>query len=399
MPARSSVTLAAALTWAFGTAAVQAADMPQMNVSLILDGLYYNELRRGHGTPAGFGDGHQHGDGHGLDEGFNLGHSELALDARLGDFMDGALTLGFDEDHVEVEEAWVRTRSLPAGLQFKAGKFLSDAGYINSRHPHEWDFVDRPLVNEYLFGDHGLQEIGVQATYLLATAWFTRVGIELLQGNGEGINLFDSDGPRDRRAGPRIVTLFARTGPDLGPDHALQLGISGGYSSQYARVEDDHAVHGNAWFAGVDAVYKYDAGRSYGHGDFRFAGEYFHTGRSVHFFEEQGGSWEREDHFRERQDGMYVEGVYGVAPRWEAGLRLEALGLANRIVDLHDEELESFGTSYRHSMMVTFRPVEPVFLRAQISQRDFADDHGRDRGLDFMLQLNVALGAHGAHRF
>ena len=55
--------------------------------------------------------------------------------------------------------------------------------------------------------------------------------------------------------------------------------------------------------------------------------------------------------------------------------------------------------SYRYSAMLTFRPIEPVFLRAQLNHNDFADEDGRDRGMDFMLQLNVALGAHGAHRF
>jgi hypothetical protein len=74
--------------------------------------------------------------------------------------------------------------------------------------------------------------------------------------------------------------------------------------------------------------------------------------------------------------------------------------LNNRVVDFHPTETRSLDTSYRHSAQVTFRPVEPVFLRAQLTQDDFADPNGhRDRGLNLMLQVNVALGSHGAHRF
>lgn len=378
--------------------AQQATDL---SLSLILDGVYFNELSRSHREPAGFGvhdHGHDHDHGGGYEEGFNLGHSELVVGARLGEYMDGVLKLEFDEHDLEVAEAYVRTRSLPAGFQLKAGKFLSEVGYINSRHPHEWDFVDRPLVNEYLFGDHGLQEIGVQANYLPATAWFTRLGVEFLQGNGEGVNLFD-EGPRDERSGPRVMTAFAKTGPDLGAAHALQFGISGGYSTQYARVDeaDGHAVEGDGWFTGVDAVYKYDAGRSDGQGNVRLAGEYFYTRRSVHFYEEAGGEWLREDPFSERQDGIYLEAVYGVAPRWELGMRLEALGLTNKAVDLEDEALKSFATSYRQSAMVSFRPIEPVILRAQLNHNDYAEEDGRERGLGFMLQLNVVLDGPDRH--
>ncbi|WP_018879730.1 hypothetical protein [Thioalkalivibrio sp. ALE9] len=398
-----------------------------LDVSLILEGIYYNEMTRGNQDPAGFDDGHDHGHSHGhdhghdhgFDDGFNLGHSELVFEANLGDLFDGVLMVGFDEDHVEVEEAFLTTRALPGGFQIKAGKFLSDIGYINSRHGHDWDFVDRPLVNEYLFGDHGLQDTGVQATWVAPTEMYTQLGVELLQGDqDEGIAAFDSDLPVSEKSGPRVTTAFAKFGPNLGADHAVQFGVSGGYVAQTGIAEDHgnhaHGLEGDAWFGGLDAVYKYSSGRAYGHGDWTLQGEYFYMRQSLDQYDghEHGHGhhshmhWERTSSLTTKQDGLYLQAVYGFAPRWEAGLRTEALGLTNDAVEGshhhgHDYfEVESFGTSYRHSAQVTFRPVEPVFLRAQLSQNDFIDDHDRrDRGLEFMLQLNVALGAHGAHRF
>ncbi|WP_018869650.1 hypothetical protein [Thioalkalivibrio sp. ALgr3] len=399
-----------------------------MDISLILEGVYYNEMSEGVHEPAGFDDGHDHGHGHdhdhdhSFDDGFNLGHNELVFEADLGGLLDGTLMIGFDDSDIEVEEAYLTTRSLPAGLQLKAGKFLSDIGYINSRHVHDWDFVDRPLVNEYLFGDHGLQEIGVQGTWVAPTETYTQLGVELLQGDNsfipyEGSGGSHTDGDDTIHSsfsdvsGPRMVTAFAKVGPDLGPDHAAQFGVSGGYANTWQQ-ETEHGSgleewDGDAWFAGLDAVYKYSSGRAYGHGDWRVQGEYFYREVDLDYQRRQfDTTHERhgiEGSGKSRQDGLYVQGVYGFAPRWEAGLRTEALGLTNdgRIErDDLDTAIPSFDTSYRHSAQVTFRPVEPVFLRAQLTQNDFVDDHGdRDRGLEFMFQVNVALGAHGAHRF
>ena len=423
---------AAALLWVGSPSLSSAQSTPEsgqpfdLGISLILDGIHFSALRKGNEEPAGFGHAHDHGHGHGhghdhgFNEGFNLGHSELAFEARLGDVLDGVVLIGFDSNHIELEEAYVMTRSLPAGWQLTGGKFLSEIGYINNRHSHDWNFVDRPLVNEFLFGDHGLQDIGLRATYIPPTAWYTRFGLELLQGSGEGIDRFDSGVPVGRRDGPRIVTAFVKTGPDLGTDHAIQVGASAGYVAQYARLDDHgshaHALEGDLWFGGVDATYKYDSGRLYGHGDWRITGEYFLAYRSVDEFIQQGHgdhpTWRRRDNHSERQDGVYLEAVYGFMPRWQLGLRAEALGLTNRVTDFHPTAVVSRDASYRYSAQVTFRPIEPVFLRGQLSYSDFATaehnhdhghshDHGGDTGsgLALFFQVNIALGAHGAHRF
>ncbi|WP_421622178.1 TonB-dependent receptor [Alkalilimnicola ehrlichii] len=386
-------------------------------LSVILDGVYYNGLNNDFGDPAGFGGhdhdhghGHGHGHDHGLDDGFNLRETEIALSGSVDNYLDAMVTLAIDEHDIEVEEAWFATRSLPAGLQLKGGKFLSDIGYINKQHPHDWDFVDRPLVNAFLFGDHGLQEKGLQLSWVPATPFYSRYGVEVLQGESEGFATTD-DGLVSESSGPRLFTAFAKFAPDLGYDHALQFGLSYGYARQVQEVDDHgnhaHALEGDSWFAGSDLVYKYDAGRPYGHGDVRLQAEYFWRQRNVDEYVEHGsGRIEKRDNFRERQDGLYLQGIYGFAPRWEAGARFEALGLTNRAVDYHPTELENHDTSYRYGLVTTWRPTEFSYFRAQANYVDFADeghghdhDHGNDRGWELMLQYNISLGVHGAHQF
>lgn len=379
------------------------------DVSLTLDGFLHKRSPREPGEPAGFGHGHDdhdhahhHGHSHALENGFNAGHSEIALRAR-SDLLDGMLMIGFDDEDVAVEEAYLVTRALPAGLRLKAGKFLSDIGYMNSRHSHDWDFVERPLVNQHLFGDHGLQETGVQLSVTPATRHYTHFGVELLQGNGEGLNRFDAGRYGRTRSGPRVITAFAKFGPELGPQDALQLGVSGGGARQYARVDDHgdhrHSLDGDAWFVGVDAMYRHESGQAYGVGNWRVGGEYYYTRREVDaraWSPAQG--WRRSPgSYSESQDGFYLEAVYGIAPRWQVGARAEALGLSNRVVAFHPTAAVSEDTSWRYALQATWRPRETVFLRGQLTHEDFA---GADkRGWAFTLQLNALFGSHPAHRF
>lgn len=381
----------------------------EFDAALTLEGLLHKRSSSEPGEPAGFGHGHgdhdhahHHGHNHALDDGFNAGHSEIAIRARA-ELLDGMLMIGFDDDDIAVEEAYLTTRALPAGLRMKAGKFLSDIGYMNSRHPHDWDFVERPLVNQYLFGDHGLQETGGQLSVTVPTRNYTHLGIEVLQGNGEGLNRFDGGSFSAKKDNPRVFTAFAKFGPELGPQDAIQLGLSAGGSRQYARVDDHgdhkHSVEGDAWFVGLDAMYRHESGKAYGVGNWRIGGEYYYTRREVDaraWSPSQG--WRRNpETFTETQDGIYLEAVYGIAPRWQAGARAEALGLTNRVVAFHPTATVGEGTSLRYALQTTWRPRETMFVRGHLTHADLAGADKDDWA--FTLQLNIMFGSHPAHRF
>ncbi|TLF52353.1 hypothetical protein FEI13_05690 [Halomonas urmiana] len=207
----------------------------RLSAALTVEGIYHNRVSGDEGTPAGFGhgeghdeghDGHDdHGHEHGFDEGFNLGHSELMLRGQTSLF-EGQAVVSLTEDDVSLEEAFVATRALPHDLRIKAGRFLSAIGYVNSRHPHAWDFIERPLVNEYLFGDHGLREDGVQLSW--SPSPHTTLGTEWLQGDGERLSRFDDGGSEARDRGPRLVTIFAKQRTALGDGQTLDYGASAG---------------------------------------------------------------------------------------------------------------------------------------------------------------------------
>lgn len=384
---------------------------PEFSAALTVEGIYHNRFSGNEYAPAGFGHGHdehshdehshdehghdEHGHEHGLDDGFNLGHSELMLQGQTS-LLEGQAVVALSEDDISLEEAFIATRALPYGLRLKAGKFLSDIGYVNSRHPHAWDFIERPLVNEHLFGHHGLQDTGVQLTWAPGDQWV--VGGELLQGQDEGLTRLDESGREARVSGPRLGTLFVKYRPALGESRHLELGASAGTNRQYVRVDDHgdhaHSAEGDNWFAGLDARFHHAAGRTAGHGDWQLGAEYFYTERDLQEQVQHHDHWHTHDAFTERQDGAYVEAVYGIAPRWELGLRSEALGLTNEVMGSHPSRMTSLDPSWRQSGQATWHLRDNIFLRTQVSHEDFAE---QDDSWVAMLQFNATFGQHTGH--
>lgn len=404
-------------------------------LSVILDFIYAYMSDEMEG-PTGFelgGHHHHHGHGHdhhhGIEEGLQMREVELTFTGSIDPYFDAMVMVTFGDGHVDLEEAYIATRMLPWGLQVKAGKFFSDIGYINKQHPHDWSFTDAPWMREFLLGDEGLNEVGVQLSWLPPLDTYVRLGVEVLRGESEGIASYlgdgnheivtllpDEDGAPDRNRwraskslkedeAPRLYTAFAKIAPDIGMNHAVQLGAFGGYSRIF-QLEEVHSSgrletwDGDAWFAGLDLVYKYNGQGVMGHRNLTLQAEYMFRNLELDYKSRQFASSSdfittHENRQDWKQDGLYVQGVYGFLPRWNAGLRFDAMGLNNDGFEGRGTPVD-FGTSYRYTGQLTYSPTEFSQLRAQVSYSDLADDDSMWLAL---LQYNVSLGAHGAHSF
>lgn len=390
--------------------------------SVIINGNYYNDDVDGTGAellsvalqPSQAGHAHAH-DGHahdGAENGFNLSEAELAFSVSVDPYFDAATYLAIDSDgEVDLEEAWFSTRRLPWGLQLKGGKFFSDFGYINNQHPHQWDFSNQNLAYLNLLGDHGLQDTGLQLTWLPDWPLYTLMGTELLQGEQErfGALVDDSDELEaldldDADDGPRLWTAYLKVSPDLGFDHALQLGASFAHSRQHQEihsVDQDHSegaeqgLEGDANLWGLDLVYKYDNQAPYGHRDFKLQTEYL---RSIKDLDISGGSEAEIGSRRElTTDGLYVQGLYGVAPRWQVALRYDTLGSTNQV---RGGERSDFDSSQRWTAALAWLPTEFSLLRLQYEYSDIQLQTGGSEHFNALwLQFIMSMGTHGAHAF
>lgn len=384
-----------------------------LDVSVVLDTFYYHDdtdegfthIKEeisgfGHSHGAG-GDEHQHAE---IENGFNLRHIELGLSAAVDPYFRAYTTLAFEDGNNEIEEAVIQTTSLPFALTLSCGKFFSGIGRINRQHSHEWDFYDQPLVYELLLGPHGLQEKGVQLTWLAPTPFYLLFGAEALNGDNE--KMFQSVDAEElpSKDGPRLWTGFLKVGPDLGDRHAAQVGFSFAYGlHQEAHDGDsdgtnDHWLDGESYLWGVDAVYKYNAGHPHGHGDIVVQAEYFNRLKDLeveqHDLVPAFTGREKEEH----QDGYYVQALYGFAPRWRAGVRWEQVGLVNdaKLPDLTEEDYDS---SNRATLMTDWRLSEFSVLRAQAAFGQYETQAGDEEVWEYILQWQVTFGKHAAHYF
>jgi hypothetical protein len=360
-------------------------------------------------------EGHDH---EGMVEGFNMREMELAFTASVDPYFDAVALLSVSGDAIEAEEVYFQTRGLPGGFQLKGGKFLSGIGYINRQHPHQWEFVDQNLAYELLLGGHGLNEVGLQATWMPRTPFYFQLGGELLQGTNEkfsnyvGAESFPgvSEGADPRvpayKPGPRLFTGFAKIAPNLGYAHALQIGASFGHSQAHQEVHDhdgdgvpEAVFDGTGDFWGVDVVYKYDSPREYGAGDLTLQGEYLRRTRDMAVLGVDLA-------VAYKNDGWYAQAAYGIAPRWRLAGRVSQAGLTNRRTltgalagAVQGGPLVDYDTSSQYSVSASFSPTEFSRLRAQYNRGQLWVGGERQDFHQLFVQMQVSLGAHGAHRF
>jgi hypothetical protein len=163
------------------TAAVQAASQTTASagafnpgIALILSGTYANLSQNPDNyTITGFQSGGEIGPG---ERGFGLQESELDIYGNIDHYFYGSMSLALaSDDTASVEEAFIQTTALPAGITLKAGRYFSGIGYLNAQHAHTWDFVDSPLVYQAFlggqYGDDGVQLKWVAPTDLFMQRW------------------------------------------------------------------------------------------------------------------------------------------------------------------------------------------------------------------------------------
>lgn len=398
-----------------------AGGMPRL--SLVLDAQYARDNQDGEGhevieEAAGILHGvHFHEDDHGQENGFGLGASELAVEADLPSQLKARLSLALNVDEIELEEAWVQTQGLPSGLSVKAGRFLSGIGYLNGQHPHEQDFASGNLVYTSLLGPHGVLDTGVQLTWQAPVPFFLQIGAEALQGHeqerfGALVDADEADsvvlsgaGLADKKDGPRTGTLFLEAAPYLGEQHSLQFGLSWARAGQFQQVldeddvaaDDQFALEGRQTLWGLDMVYEHDAEGREGAGDLELVAEYLWLEKDMKVTgADAGAEVVAGDRVSGRQDGVYVQAMVGVAPRWQAGLRHEVVGLKNELKE--GGERLSLKDSQRTSLVLSYRPTAASRLRLQLSSADIHDEDGEKTRLEQVsLGYTVTLGSHEGH--
>jgi hypothetical protein len=329
-------------------------------------------------------------------EGLSLDETELALSANVDDKYYGSFTASLEQDggetSVELEEAYVETLSLPKGLKLKAGRFLSEVGYLNPIHAHAWDFNDAPLAYVAMLNT-AYADTGVQLRWVAPTTLFVEVGGELLRGD----SFPAADGAASDGTG--AWTAFAHVGGDVGSTSSWRAGLSriAADASERASVLAD----GSARFTGssdvtiADFVWKWAKNGNPRDRYYIVQAEYLHRSEDGNLAVSTLAAGDENGFYSGTQNGYYVQGVYQFRPRWRVGARFDRLDASNAVGVAAATPLGATHRPSRVSAMTDFSNSEFSRLRLQLSR----DDSREQTDDQVVLQYIMSLGAHGAHRF
>ncbi len=327
--------------------------------------------------------------------GFNFNYFELAIASVVDPYFDLFVVLQFTDGEFGIEEAFLKTRSLPAGFKLKAGKFFSGFGRLNAQHDHVWNFSDQPLVYHAIFGTLNLNDLGFQLNWVAPADIYISMGIEILQGqNQDSFSFLNEDmqiGEKliEKSSAPLFVS-FIKTSIDI--DDLIILGglsyATGKINKYYEDV--NYGLSGNSRVFGIDLTLKYliDSYRY-----INLQSEFIYRnmeGNRLTEFDNQN--------FKNSHYGFYSELVWRYTRRWRCGVRYDSVvGKDNLYLDFNKKIP---GNLYRYSAMLEFNPSEFSRIRLQYnySKSRILDDEIKDFH-EFFVNFNLAIGAHGAHKF
>ena len=339
----------------------------------------------------------QLGDHDPIQRGFSLRNAEIALDGAVDPYFKGFANIVFklekdQSTEVELEETYLQTVALPGNLQLKAGQFFANFGRQNPQHPHTWAFVDQPLVLSRAFGPDGLRNIGGQLSWLLPTPFYVEAFLGVFNGQGGTAFSFRNPdgnhgrtslerglrGPGDLLYVPRLASSF-----DLTDQQTLVVGTSAGFGP------NDTGPHSRTEIYGADVYWKWKSARA-------MEGFPFVSVQGEALYERYGAGEDVTAGLPAenlRDWGFYLQSLWGIKPRWVAGLRGEFVTGNDGAYDAIDVFR---GERTRLSPNMTWYPSEFSKIRLQYNY-----DHGQLFGDEHSvwMQVEFLLGSHAAHKF
>ncbi|HKS25529.1 MAG TPA: hypothetical protein VJZ76_22255 [Thermoanaerobaculia bacterium] len=293
-------------------------------------------------------------------EPFRLDEAEVSFQAFIDPYAKGNFFLSVTPEGIDVEEGYAQFVTLPWDLTAKAGKFKAMFGKANTWHTHTRPWVDQPLVIHNFFGDEQFHGDGLSVSKALPNSFaFVEATGEVYSGEVDGI--FER-----QRASDLAWNTHLKAFKDITESSNVEVGTS------WARGT---IANGHSAFGGVDVTYRWKPLQQ---------GLYRGLIARV-----EGIANKRDDTDRTLR-GFYASLDYQLAQRWFTGVRIDSADEPPR--------LAPFGPARDRgvSATLTFWPSEFSQIRGQLRSIRYGDVKTVN---ELLLQLEFAIGAHGAHAF
>jgi hypothetical protein len=341
--------------------------------------------------------------------GFTVQEAEVAFQSVVDPYFRADVFLTIPNlQGIEVEEAYATTTALPGDLQLKAGVFRSAFGRQNGQHLHLQDFTRRPLINAAYLGEDGLRPPGAQLSWLVPVPFF-------LQLIGEAFSVAppdDLEHPSTFGGGKRTdltYTVELKAFVPAAESISIYGGLNAGFGRGLANNSALEVATGSATYQLTSQLYAADLYVKYKPPN--ETGGFFNIAWQTEFFYRRmfdpcipqaggvcplgtpGGVTPNFQLPTGDDAGFYTQLVAHVARRWVVGAREDLLGVVTSPLQQRVN---------RVSLSLTFTPSEFSRVRLYAEREDVTPFSGQpqtDPDYAGYLQLEIAIGAHGAHPF
>jgi hypothetical protein len=319
--------------------------------------------------------------------GLHLQGADLEITSNVDVYLQSKIVIGGDEiENMGVEEAFLTTLRMPIPIVLKGGKMLCSFGRYNQYHLHHMAFAENPLILNYIFQPK-LNEVGIEASYLVPLPWYSDLVTGVLNGNNEV--LFDSD----RRARFAYLVHWDNFW-DISDETTLRIGTSyltGAKGLQYATdTKFDSTINNiSSMVWGLNFHLKWKPMQYGRYQSFVLEGEYVNATLNI------------DSKITDPLHGYYIQGLYQFDLRWWAQARYEwfvrSKDLYNYFLSPPDIPLDENEDFYgnRLSIALAYVPTEFSAYRFQYNLIQFGDlkEH------QLIFQVNVTIGSHPAHKY
>ncbi len=305
--------------------------------------------------------------------------AEVAFQSIVDPYARADFFLSFGEEGVNLEEGYVTFTALPKSFVARVGKMRASFGKVNLMHNHVMPWIDRPAVTYNLVGgEDGIDDAGFSVNRILPSPkWL------FLEGTGQVFRGDSADVFRATNKNDVSIVGHLRAYHDFTESTNLDLGLS------YARGHNDADPISSLFVTnlyGIDATVHWKPLERAIYKSFVSRSEFI---------------WSQRQEFpaTRKAFGWYTSADYQFARRWTVGGRY----------DWSDHQRNPYHDS-GGSVLLTYKPSEFALVRGQYRLMNYgpfanppleppASNLNPLRTNELLLQVQFAIGAHGAHPF
>jgi hypothetical protein len=189
---------------------------------------------------------------------------EIAAGAAVDPYFRGDVFLGIsDAEGIAIEQAFLTTTALPAGVEMRLGRFLMPFSKLNLTHREALHTVEYPWMYQRFLGPEGLKGTGVQASRVFAPfGFYQELLVTAVDGLGEPVEGLRTAEPINKKLGGLGYSARLRNYMDLSQASNVELSFSAltGKRAQALDVPDDAevtAVARRQTTVGADFTYRW----------------------------------------------------------------------------------------------------------------------------------------------